>query len=166
MRAQARIWIVELVWIVVILIFTFTIHFLIFGQFSALADTIDIQLHDTYFVIGGIEWVVAIFTVLGIVTYSVKGGFQRFGNWLGNVILSLLIIALLLLILQWQHLLLMIGQTPGGWTVYPPLNALPNAAPIVPNQDIRFWVTALVGLQALLWIALFLLGFQTGRLKK
>ncbi len=131
-----------------------------------MSETIDIQLHDTYYVIGGIEWVVDIFILIATVTYLIKEAKVVYSQILPNVILSVLLIALLFFIFSWHKQLYALQSLQGGWTVYPPLNALPGPVGKEPDSSIGFWNTALMAIEVLMIVGLFLLGYKTGKLKE
>lgn len=164
-------WIRELIWIAALFIIVLMIDFLIFRRFSLFTGTIDIQMHDTYYVFGGIEWVFDIFIILATFTYLIKEAKIGYNQILPNVILSILLVALLFYILGWHKQLHALQTLSGGWTVYPPLNALPATVEqeIIDNastNSLIFWNIAFVGIELLIVIGLFLLGFKTGRLKE
>jgi hypothetical protein len=165
MSSCKKVWIREIIWLTALIIIAALTDFLIFKQFSLFTDTIDIQIHDTYYVFGGIEWVFDIFIILATFTYLIKEAKIGYNQILPNVILSVLLILLLFFIKDW-HLQLHFLQTLNqGWTGYPPLNALP-ATVEASNNSLIFWNLVFLGTELLLVIGLFLLGFKTGRLKE
>ncbi len=163
---MTKAWIREFIWIAAIFVIAVLIDFLIFKQFSLFTDTIDIQLHDTYFVIGGVEWVFYIFILIATPTYLIKEAKVGYNQRLPNVILSILLIVLLFFMLGWHRQLYALQTLSGGWTVYPPLDALPGATQQAPDSSIGLWEKVLFVLELLIMIGLFLLGYKTGKLKE
>lgn len=65
-------WITELIWIIFLFAITLLIDFLLFGDFSILKDKVDIQLHDTFYVISGIAWIFTVFILIATPAYILK----------------------------------------------------------------------------------------------
>jgi heme/copper-type cytochrome/quinol oxidase subunit 1 len=154
-----KAWIKEFIWIAALFLVAVLIDFLLLKQFSLFTDTVDIQLHDTYYVMGGFEWVISIFIVIATITYAFKETKARYNQQLPNVILSVLMIAFLFFILRWHRIMFM-----GEWTVYPPLSTEPEMIRQVPDPSVRFWDKVLFGTELLITLGVFLLGYKTGKL--
>lgn len=163
MKIKSKIWIAELVWIAFLFSIALLIDILIFKQFSVFSDTIDIQIHATYFVIGGVEWVLNIFILIATITYVIKETIRKYNHVLPNVILAILMVAFLFIILLWHRNILFL-QALSGSTVFPPLNALPEAVEPIPDSLVELWNIALLGFEFIITIGIFLLGFKTGKL--
>ncbi len=158
---MAKVWIKEIFWIAALFFVAVLIDFVLLKQFSLFTDTVDIQLHDTYYVLGGFEWVISIFIVIATITYALKETKARYNQQLPNVILSVLMIAFLFFILRWHRIMFM-----GEWTVYPPLSTELEMIQQVPDPSVRFWDKVLLGTELLLMVGVFLLGYRTGKLNK
>jgi heme/copper-type cytochrome/quinol oxidase subunit 1 len=99
---------------------------------SASETLLDIQLHDTYFVIDRSTIILPVSLLLITLIYLVKEGFAGYKRRFQNLIL----VTADFLSLVWLYpLSVFINSLPQpGWTIYPPLSALPNAVPRVDDQ--------------------------------
>jgi heme/copper-type cytochrome/quinol oxidase subunit 1 len=131
-----------------------------------LTGAIDIQMHDTYFVIGGIQWIWNIFILIATFTYLIKEAKIVYSQILPNVILSVLLVAFLFFIFGWHIHIHFLQTFGGGWTIYPPLDALPGPVEQAPDPSVGFWHIILLALEFMIVVGLFLLGYKTGRLKE
>ncbi len=86
--------------------------------------SLDINLHDTYFVIDWSVIIIPVFLMLTTIIYLVKESFYRYKRRRQNLILIIANFLFLLIIYPLSALLNMIPKP--GWTIYPPLSALPN----------------------------------------
>ncbi|NHA06567.1 hypothetical protein G7092_22350 [Mucilaginibacter sp. HC2] len=86
--------------------------------------SLDINLHDTYFVIDWSVIIIPVFLMLTTIIYLVKESFYCYKRRLQNLILIIANFLFLLIIYPLSALLNMIPKP--DWTIYPPLSALPN----------------------------------------
>lgn len=93
--------------------------------------SLDINLHDTYFVIDRSALAIPAFLMLTTFIYLIKEGFYRYKRKLQNLIL--IIFNFLFLIVVYPFSALMNMMPKPGWTIYPPLSALPNG--VIPTAD-------------------------------
>ena len=90
-------------------------------------SALDINLHDTYFVIDRSVINIPVFLMLTTIIYLIKEGFYRYKRRLQNLILIIANFLFLIVVYPFSVLLNMIPKP--GWTIYPPLSALPKAEP-------------------------------------
>ncbi len=108
--------------------------------------TLDLQIHDTYFVIGVFQATVYIVVLLYcIFTF----GYQFIAGW-KNHVLNVTQIGFMAIVLSfyyslwifgWLHLKHLFEESPkqGGWTIYPPLSALQHEIP-EPTIPLISWI--------------------------
>ncbi|MEO3404104.1 hypothetical protein AAFN85_09385 [Mucilaginibacter sp. CAU 1740] len=90
-----------------------------------LSNLIDVQLHDTYFVMAPSTLIFPISCLLIMLIYVVKEWFSGYKRRFQNLIL---LISNFLFIIWLYPAAIFINLMPQpGWTVYPQLSALPNA---------------------------------------
>lgn len=154
---------IEFTWLLALLIISFCIDFFIFGRLSLFRDQMDIQMHDTYYIISGIKWFLGLFFFLSTLVYMIKESVRRFSHSLSNVILTILLISTLFLVLQGHRFVYAIQHMQGGWKVYPPLSAMPEVMETIPAPPTPLWSMLFIGIELLMVLGLFLLGFKTGR---
>jgi hypothetical protein len=95
---------------------------------SLTASTIiDVQLHDTYFIMAASTLIFPISCLLIMLIYLVKEWFSDYKRRFQNLIL----LTSNFLFLVWLYpVSIFIKKLPQpGWTIYPPLSALPKAIP-------------------------------------
>jgi heme/copper-type cytochrome/quinol oxidase subunit 1 len=103
----------------------------LFGQGVRHDKTIDLQLHDTYFIIGIFQATVYIVVTLYCI---IAFGYQFIAGWENHVLnvtqtgFTAIVLSFyyLLWIFGWQYLKNIFENSPNqsGWTIYPPLSAL------------------------------------------
>ncbi len=163
MNATAKAWTREMIWIAALFTLALGANFLISKHYLLAPGTIDIQVHDTYYVIGGSDRVLTLFLLVAVPVYLVKEARHGFRAALPNVILALLLMGLLFHLLGWHLLLYALLHRRGGWVTYPPLDALPGLVEPAPGSYLEFWNVILLGLELLIAAGLFLLGYRTGK---
>ncbi len=139
MQKVSRQVFIELIWLTLSLGLTLFLSLFIFGR-NFLSNTVDIHLHDTYFVIAPFHILLPIFFLLTFIVYFIKefrNSFQRtLPNWILIIIGLALVIALTFLIKAFSQFFI------GGWTLYPPLSALgPDKVPELTKDPVTKIIT-------------------------
>ena len=114
----------ESIWAIVLFIISYLIYnpYLIFTSEST---TIDINIHDTYFVIESSNILIIITVFVFYFTYLMRMLFARFKNAVINYIFLFSNILMILVILYIIQAVKMIMILPGT-TIYPPLSSPPQ----------------------------------------
>ena len=165
MQKVSRQVFIELIWLTVSLGLTLLLSLFLFGR-NFLSDTIDIHLHDTYFVIKSLYILLPIFFLVTFIVYLIKefrNSFRRtLPNWILIIIGLTLVIALTLLIKAFSQLFM------GGWTLYPPLSALgPDKVPELTQDPVtKFLTNIFTVLQILVLAMLLFVAFRWGTQKR
>jgi len=96
---------------------------------------LDIELHDTYFVIDRSLIILPVSLLLITLIYLVKEGFSGYKRRFQNLILM----TACFLSLIWLNILSIFIKSPAQptWTIYPPLSALPTAVPHIDDTAYR-----------------------------
>ena len=163
MQKLSRQVFIEVAWLSVSLGFTLLLALLLLGR-NFLSDTIDVHLHDTYFVIAPFHVLSAAFFLVTFIIYFVKefrNSFRRIiANWILIMIGLTLVIALTYLIETFSHIFTV------GWTSYPPLSALPETdSGLSPDPVARFIIYFLTAIQILVLTMLLIAAFRWGKQK-
>ncbi|MET0944255.1 MAG: hypothetical protein ABWY22_02485 [Flavobacterium sp.] len=114
----------EVIWVIVL----FIISYLIYNPhliFTSESTTIDINIHDTYFVIESSNILILITVFVFYFTYLMRMLFARFKNAVINYIFlfsNILIILVILYIIQAVKMIMILP----GTTIYPPLSSPPQ----------------------------------------
>jgi heme/copper-type cytochrome/quinol oxidase subunit 1 len=105
----------EIIWFLLIV----TLCALLYTKEDA---TIDINIHDTYYVIDHFTFVLNIFISAGFVIYAIRALAGKFQN---NVVNSLFIIFTILLLFVLTQVIIINEHLSmsQGWTIHPPLSA-------------------------------------------
>lgn len=165
MQKVSRQVFIEIIWLTVSLGFTFLLSLFLFGR-NFLSDTIDIHLHDTYFVIAPFHILLSIFLLVTFIVYFIKefrNSFrQTFSNWILIVIGLMLVIALTFLIKTFSQFF------TGGWTLYPPLSALgPDKIPELTHDSVTKFITSFFTVvQIIVLTMLLFVAFRWGTQKR
>lgn len=122
--------IIELVLLVTVFIAVWMIAFWLTGAYLIQNPSIDINLHDTYFVISRQTIVGEPFLALVTIIYLIKEGIRGYRRKLQNFIM---IISNFLFIMQLTTLFAVIGILENGeWDIAPSIAALPNEKTLLP----------------------------------
>lgn len=112
----------EIIWAVILLIISYLIYNPDLSFNSNNKSTIDVNIHDTYFVIESLNILFLIIAVLFFIVYSVRMIVSRLKNSIINgmfLFSNILMIIVVAYIIQITRLLIV----EAGWTIYPPLSA-------------------------------------------
>jgi len=99
--------------------------------------TLDINLHDTYFVMSASPFqllVLGTFSILTTLIYFIRAIVKRYKNKIVNIVLITSDFLLIIMLIRIYRMILLLEQTlgtnaTGGWTIYPPLSALGHQSP-------------------------------------
>jgi hypothetical protein len=165
MQKVSRQIFIEVIWLTVSLGLTLLLSFFLFGR-NFLVDTIDIHLHDTYFVVVPFHILLPIFFLVTFIVYFIKefrNSYRRtLPNWILIIIGLTLVIALTFLIKIFSQFF------TGGWTLYPPLSALgPDKVPELTQDPVtKFIANLFTVVQVLVLTMLLFVAFRWGTHKR
>jgi magnesium-transporting ATPase (P-type) len=154
----------EILWLAFSLGVAILLAFLMFGR-TLLNDTLDIHLHDTYFVIAHSYILIPIFFIVTFIVYFIKELRMSYRRTLPNWIL---ISTGLILVIALTFLIKTLSQFfTGDWTLYPPLSALgPDKVPeLTQDPATKFLITFFTGMQFAILIMLLFASYRWGRQK-
>lgn len=152
----------EFIWLTIFLVLTTALAFFLFGC-NFLNSTFDIHLHDTYFVMAGLQILLPMFILVTFCVYFIKefrNSFKRkFPNWILLISGLMLIISLTLLIKLFSQFF------TGGVTLYPPLSALgPDKVPELTPEPVTQVITNIFTIiQFLILIMILFAVYRWGR---
>lgn len=156
---------IEVIWLTVSVGVTLLLSLFLFGR-NFLNDTIDIHLHDTYFVIAPLHILLPIFCLVTFIVYFAKefrNSFQHtLPNWILIIIGLTLVIALTFLIKAFSQFFIV------GWTLYPPLSALgPDKVPELTQDPVtKFIINFFTVAQIIILTVLLFVAFRWGTQKR
>ena len=155
---------IEIIWLTISLVLTLLISLFLFGR-RFLSDTIDIHLHDTYFVIAPFDILPQIIFLVTFILYFLRGfrnSFQQtLPNWMLLIFGLALVISLTFLIQTFSQFF------TGGFTIYPPLSALgPDKIPeLTQDPAAKFITSFLTVIQIVILLALLFYVYRWGKQK-
>ena len=164
MKRASRQILIEIIWLTVSFGLPLLMSFFLFGR-HLLSDTIDIQVHDSYFVVEPLHILLPIFFLVAFVMYFIKEfrhSFRRTPlNWILVVLGLTLVIALTFLIKTFSQF------STGGWTLYPPLSATgSDKVPEVTQYPVtRFLTDIFAVVQVLVLTMLLFVAYRWGTQK-
>ncbi|UOE50489.1 hypothetical protein MTO98_05300 [Mucilaginibacter sp. SMC90] len=96
--------------------------------------TLDINMHDTYFVMSVSPFqllVLGTFSIFTTLIYFIRAIVTRYKNKIVNIVLITSDFLLIIMLIRIYRIVLLLEQTldanaKSGWTIYPPLSALGN----------------------------------------
>lgn len=109
----------------------FVITWLLFTHYVS-NTALDIDMHDTYFVIQPTPIILTASLLLTTLVYLIKEGFKHYKRRFQNIIL--LTANFLFLVKLYPYTVFTSTLSAPGWTVYPPLSALGKNAPPISNE--------------------------------
>lgn len=138
----------------VICVFGFVLYLFLFlfGQGVSFDKTIDLQLHDSYFIIGIFQATVFIVVMLYCVLaflYQFIAGWKNHVLNVTQIVFTSIVLSFyyLLCVFYWQQVKGLFENAPkhNGWTIYPPLSAITEEipSPVIPWYNWIF-ITSLV----------------------
>jgi heme/copper-type cytochrome/quinol oxidase subunit 1 len=161
----------EFLWFLLTSGFILLLNVLIFGfDEIKINSTIDINIHDTYFVIENFKIVLLLSVFLFFIVYLIKSFLNNFQSLISNFILIISTILFLIVLNKIHNHLFNFNIDNNGWTIYPPL----SATEIIPQNDvetnkIELYLTIITNsilfLQILLMLLLVFCGYKIGKSK-
>ena len=153
----------ELLWLAIAFIAAALICYFPFDS-NARGILLDLQMHDTYFVISRATIIPPVFLLLTFVLYFIKEIRKRFSRKVPNTIVLISGLLLIVLLAFINKSIIVLG-TNYGWTAYPPLSMIPELGPkgAVLNPSAARLANALTVLQILVTVALLYVVFHWGR---
>ncbi|WP_426327534.1 hypothetical protein [Pedobacter sp. R-06] len=125
----------EILWILGCTIFTTIIGFALFGK-TIFGDYVDLNLHDTYFVIANQHFLIWFFIVFSFIVYFTKENRHSFKRRLPFLIFLILGLGFSILIAKASPFFLFLPEIgKNGWTVYPPLSVHNSATTDILPQE-------------------------------
>ena len=164
MKKVSRQVVVEIIWLIVSLALTLLLSLFLFGK-NILSDTLDIHLHDTYFVIAPFHFMLPVFFLVTFIVYFIKEFRNSFWRTLPNWIMIFIGFSLVMVLTVLIKLLSQIFT--GGWTAYPPLSPLgqDNLPGLTQDPVIRFTTNFLTVIQVIVFAMLLFVTFRWGKQK-
>jgi len=157
----------EILWLIGCLAFTIAINFALLGK-SIFEKDIDINLHDTYFVIRNQHFLICFFIIFSFFLYFIKENRHDFERKSALFIFLILGICFSALIAKANPLFSLLNTSAhNGWTVYPPLSVIGKNQDILPKEDLAsYFFTASNILLAIQILVIALMLFATYKFGK
>jgi heme/copper-type cytochrome/quinol oxidase subunit 1 len=125
----------ETLWLIGCMLFTILTGLALFGK-AIFSESIDLNLHDTYFVVANQHFLLWFFIVFSFILYFIKENRHAFNRKLPLGIFLILGLGFSALIIRATPLLAFLNSpSRSGWTVYPPLSLQAKSTPdILPEE--------------------------------
>lgn len=153
----------EILWLIGCVLISYFLFFILLGNFS-----LDINLHDTYFVLGSKVYLVWFSVLFAFPLYFIKEIRHSFNRKIPFIIFVILGFSFVALIVKASPLLSLLS-TPAtnGWTIYPPLSVMGKNQNILPKEDfLSYFFTASNVLLAIQILIIALMIFATYKFGK
>lgn len=125
---------IEIAWLMGCAAITYSLFFIISGNFS-----LDINLHDTYFVFGSQLLLIWVSVVFAFPLYFIKEIRYSFNRKIPFIIFIILGFSFTALIVKASPFLYSAYSSANhGWTVYPPLSVVDTNKDILPDEGKGF----------------------------
>jgi hypothetical protein len=161
MRKALRAWFVEFLWVISCALAALLIARFLFGW--RINDTVDLHLHDTYFVFSSETVIIPFFLFLNFLVFCFKEARRLFSQTIPNIIMF---VSGLLLIAYMTNLGkdLIMAQTSFGWTAYPPPSAVTDLFPVQKEAHpiVRVFANVIIVFQLVIIFVLICVSFQWG----
>ena len=158
----------ETFWLIGTIILVLILNTLIFGIDGLKPNsTLDINVHDTYFVIANFYFILLLGALIFFGVYFIRTLRRNFKNLTANLILMISIILLIIILNGISTIVENFIRQSSGWTIHPPLSAGEGLAQIEQEieptkNNFRILLNILFYIQILLLIFLAFCGFKTG----
>ncbi len=162
----------EVIWLISIFIISLLIGSQLFGLKNFISWGVDINIHDTYFVIDSINSFLSLTFLLIFITFLPKIIIQKFENLFSNftflvangylIFLTTFLISIMVLLSTTK--MPTSGVSEKGWTIYPPLTSGPSVDELIDYNYIR---QVLIASQIVLILLFGLVAYKSGsKIKK
>ena len=158
----------EIFWLIGTTILVLILNTLIFGIDGLKSDsTLDINVHDTYFVIANFHFILLLGVLVFFGIYLIRTLRRNFKNLTANLILMISTILFIIILNGISTIVENFIQQTSGWTIYPPLsagNGIEQFEQEIEPKENNFGIlsSVLFYTQILLLIFLAYCGFKTG----
>ncbi|MUV02960.1 hypothetical protein GN157_04485 [Flavobacterium rakeshii] len=126
--------------------------------------TIDINVHDTYFVIDHFPLILLLIVMPGFLIYGIRTLINKFRDKFINIVFILFTVLIALL---WIEAIIINDKlsSSGGWTLYPPLSAQPQK---IEHEEYYFIAnhTIMITIEVILILIALFTAYKTGKNKK
>lgn len=147
----------EIIWPLALLIISYLTYDPNLQFFNSEKSTIDINIHDTYFIIESVNILFLIIALLFFIVYSIRIVISRLKNITINgmfLFSNILMIIVMFYIIKVSRALIV----EVGWTIYPPLSA---NIPIHEDNSMKNILYTFIGIQIFLVITLIFVAAKT-----